>query len=376
VTEFFPGLGDIRFEGPDSVNPLAFRRYEPRKDGERLRFALAFREAGGASGSDAPGGPRARLRAAFELAEKLSVPFICLRYDDEMPRLAAEFARLAAEFARRGPTRLLCVEVGPGGPSGMGGPGRDAAARRARGALELASALGAENCLFEGIFSGRGALPDDRSGPEGEELARLLWAAADYASQIGFSGQLLLRLAPGEAGADEGGLDAAAAWRFLAEFGLSSRFKLEVSPSRAAVAHRAIQSELRFARRRGMLGSVYARWDRERPHENICAAAMTMYEVRKNGGLGRGGIIVSAEGRDIEALAAALIEKLDLVARGDELASRLIADTVIDKVIDERSANELCADEAETEYGGRERLPSLEAGRFDLGTCASVFNMP
>ena len=46
--EYFPGIGKIAFEGPDSDNPLSFKAYDP--DGivggktmeEHLRFAVAL----------------------------------------------------------------------------------------------------------------------------------------------------------------------------------------------------------------------------------------------------------------------------------------------------------------------------------------------
>ncbi|MGD9557022.1 MAG: xylose isomerase, partial [Mangrovibacterium sp.] len=46
--EYFPGIGQIRYEGPESKNPLAFRWYdENRLVGgktmkDHLRFAVAY----------------------------------------------------------------------------------------------------------------------------------------------------------------------------------------------------------------------------------------------------------------------------------------------------------------------------------------------
>jgi xylose isomerase len=61
--EFFPGVGQIQFEGKESRNPLAFRYYEadrmvmgkPMK--EWMRFAMAWWHTLCADGSDPFGGP-------------------------------------------------------------------------------------------------------------------------------------------------------------------------------------------------------------------------------------------------------------------------------------------------------------------------------
>ena len=45
--EYFPGIGKIGYEGPDSDNPLAFKWYSPeteiagKKMGDLFRFAIA-----------------------------------------------------------------------------------------------------------------------------------------------------------------------------------------------------------------------------------------------------------------------------------------------------------------------------------------------
>ena len=46
--EFFPGVGEIKYEGPKSKNPLAFKYYDAEKTvgGKKmkdwLRFAVAY----------------------------------------------------------------------------------------------------------------------------------------------------------------------------------------------------------------------------------------------------------------------------------------------------------------------------------------------
>jgi len=51
-TEFFPTISKIRYEGPESTNPLAFKYYQPDElvMGKKMR-QFAMPKPGGASGS-------------------------------------------------------------------------------------------------------------------------------------------------------------------------------------------------------------------------------------------------------------------------------------------------------------------------------------
>src|SRR6516162_6818771 len=104
---FFPDVKPIRFEGPDSTDPLSFRHYNPDEvvEGkpmrEHLRFAVAYWHTFRGTGSD-PFGPGTmqrpwedgtdsvemaikRVRVAFEFMEKLSAPFYCFHDRDVAP---------------------------------------------------------------------------------------------------------------------------------------------------------------------------------------------------------------------------------------------------------------------------------------------------
>ena len=104
---FFPDVQPIRYEGPDSKNPLAFRHYqadekvEGKTMREHLRFAVAYWHTFRGSGAD-PFGPGCavrpwedgtdsvgmavkRVRVAFEFLEKLGAPFYCFHDRDVAP---------------------------------------------------------------------------------------------------------------------------------------------------------------------------------------------------------------------------------------------------------------------------------------------------
>jgi xylose isomerase len=97
--EYFSGIPQIRYEGPETDNPLAFRWYDETKVvagktmKEHLRFASAYWHSFGGNGSDpfgepthlfpwdATGDPVAqahqKMDAAFEFITKMNMPYYC-----------------------------------------------------------------------------------------------------------------------------------------------------------------------------------------------------------------------------------------------------------------------------------------------------------
>lgn len=62
-TEYFKGIDKIKYEGPESDNPLAYRWYDENRMvagktlKDHLRFAVAYWHSFNADGSDPFGGP-------------------------------------------------------------------------------------------------------------------------------------------------------------------------------------------------------------------------------------------------------------------------------------------------------------------------------
>ena len=103
----FPDVSKIKYEGPDSKNPLAFRHYNATEmvDGktmkDHLRFAVCywhtFRGMGGdpfgpgcavrpwEDGTDSLDMALKRVDVAFEFMDKLGVPFYCFHDRDVAP---------------------------------------------------------------------------------------------------------------------------------------------------------------------------------------------------------------------------------------------------------------------------------------------------
>ena len=97
--EFFKGIGQIKYEGPQTDNPLAYRWYDAGKTvagktmKEHLRFAVAYWHSFVGNGADPFGEPthlyawnekgdavaraKDKMDAAFEFITKLDLPFYC-----------------------------------------------------------------------------------------------------------------------------------------------------------------------------------------------------------------------------------------------------------------------------------------------------------
>ena len=97
--EYFPFIGKVPFEGPESKNVMAFHYYEPdrvvmgRKMKDWLRFAMAWWHTLGQASGDPFGGQtrsyewdkgecpycraRAKADAGFELMQKLGIEYFC-----------------------------------------------------------------------------------------------------------------------------------------------------------------------------------------------------------------------------------------------------------------------------------------------------------
>src|SRR5690606_25433208 len=114
---FFGDLQPVRYEGPESTNPLAFRHYNPdeivlgKRLEDHLRFSVAYWHSFAWQGGDPFGGQTfqrpwfdetmeaAKLKAdvAFEFFSLLGTPYYCFHDADVRPEaetLAQSIARL------------------------------------------------------------------------------------------------------------------------------------------------------------------------------------------------------------------------------------------------------------------------------------------
>ncbi|HUF71441.1 MAG TPA: xylose isomerase [Gammaproteobacteria bacterium] len=373
-TEFFPGIGRIPFEGPDSDNPLAFKVYdENRVVGqktmrEHLRFSVCYWHTFLGTGND-PFGPgtrsypwairpdpmdqaRDRIDAAFEFISKLGVPFYCFHDRDLAPdgasvaeseRRLASMVELAGERQQATSIRLLWGTANLfSHPRYMNGaatnPEFDVVAHagaQVKAALDATVALGGENYVFWGGREGYSCLFNTEIGRELDHLARFLSMARDYGRSIGFDGTFLIEPKPMEPMYHQYDSDAAAVVGFLRHYGLTNDFKVNVEANHATLAGKSFGHELKVCADAGLLGSIDANrgnpqngWDTDQFATNLYDAVDALLVVLADGGFRTGGLNFDAklrrESTDPEDLFIAHIGGIDTFARALLIATDLL----------------------------------------------------
>ncbi|MGC8862189.1 MAG: xylose isomerase [Armatimonadota bacterium] len=388
MTEFFPSVEKINYEGPDSRNPFAFKHYDANEKvlgksmAEHLRFAVCYWHTFKGSGSD-PFGPgvyirpwdasadpmeRAEmtLRAAFEFFTKLGVEFWCFHDRDIAPEadnLAETNRRLdrIVDLAEKlqndtgvkllwGTTNAFSHRRFMAGASTNPDPAVFAyAASQVKKAMEVTNRLGGAGYVFWGGREGYETLLNTDMKRELEHLAIFLQMAVDYKKKIGFPGQLYIEPKPKEPTKHQYDFDCAGVYGFLLKNNLAQHFKLNVEANHATLAGHTFHHELEFCAAQGILGSVDANrgdellgWDTDQFPTNIYDTTLAMYTILKAGGFTTGGLNFDAKVRrqsiDVEDLFHAHIGAMDAFARGLKIAARLIEDKVLDGFVSERYA--------------------------------------
>ncbi|MBY0156443.1 xylose isomerase [Cytobacillus oceanisediminis] len=382
---YFNNVSGVKYEGPDSNNPLAFKYYNPeemingRKMEDLLRFAVSYWHTFTAEGTDPFGNgtmirsydrfsgmdlAKARVEASFEFYEKLNVPFFCFHDADIAPegdslsetfKNLDEITAMIKEYMKSSKTKLLWNTANMfSHPRWLHGaataPNADVfayAAAKVKKGLEIGKELGAENYVFWGGREGYETLLNTNMKLELDNLARFFHMAIDYAKEIGFDAQFLIEPKPKEPTKHQYDFDVATSLSFLQSYGLKDYFKFNIEANHATLAGHTFEHELHTARINGMLGSVDANqgdtllgWDTDEFPTDIYSTALAMVEILKNDGLGTGGLNFDAKVRrgsfDPEDLFYAHIAGMDTFAVGAKVAQRLMEDKVLDNFIADR----------------------------------------
>ncbi len=388
-TQHFPGIAPIRFEGPGTDNPLAFRHYDPaeRFDGrtleEHLRFSVAYWHSFRGTGGD-PFGPgtiqrpweqgrdplavaKVRLEAGFEFFQKIRSPFWCFHDRDIAPEGAtlAETNRNldkvvahAKALQKATGVKLLWGTANLfSHPRYMCGAATNPdahvfayAAAQVKKALEVTLELGGQNYVFWGGREGYETLLNTDLKREQAHLAAFLHMAVDYAKEIGFKGQFLIEPKPKEPTKHQYDFDVASGIAFLRTFGLEKHFKFNIETNHATLAGHTFQHEIETAAAVGMLGSIDANtgdlllgWDTDQFNTDVRELTLAMLSILKAGGLGTGGFNFDAKLRrtsiDPEDLFHAHIGGMDAYALAFKIARRIIADGQLSLFVADRYAS-------------------------------------
>ena len=405
----FPEVKKIRFEGPDSTNPLAFRFYdenelvEGKSMKDQLRFGVAYWHTMRGTGSD-PFGPGTMLRpwesgddsvdnavnrvdVAFEFMEKLGAPFFCFHDRDIAPEgsTLAETNRnldkvvkaIKKQMKRTGIKLLWGTANLFSNPRYMHGastsPNADAfafAAAQVKKALEVTKELDGSGYVFWGGREGYETFWNTDMQRELDHMAAFMHMVVDYAKQIGFKGQFYIEPKPKEPTKHQYDFDAAACINFLRAYGLEKHFKLNIETNHATLAGHNVEHELDYAGFQGFLGSVDANtgdlllgWDTDQFPTDIYLTTKVMLVFLKYGGLAPGGVNFDAKVRresfEPIDLFYAHIGGMDTFAKGLKIAAKMRADGALDEMVQQRYSSWDSGVGAEIE-AGKHDLASLE----------------
>ncbi|HMP81730.1 MAG TPA: xylose isomerase [Verrucomicrobiota bacterium] len=376
MSNAFPQIKKIGFEGPKSRNPLAFKHYNPseiiegRTMHDHLRFSVVYWHTFRGMGSD-PFGPgtairpwddgsnsvknaQNRARVAFEFIEKLGAPFYAFHDRDVAPEgktlsesnknLDAVVKVLKQEQQRTGIKLLWGTANLFSNPRFVHGAGTSCnadvfayAAAQIKKAMEVTHELGGVGYTFWGGREGYMTLLNTDMKRELDHLAKLLHMAVDYKKKIGFKGQFYIEPKPKEPTKHQYDSDSAACLNFLREYDLLPHFKLNIETNHATLAGHTMEHELEVAGAAGALGSIDANtgdellgWDTDQFPTSFYLTAKTMLVVLKYGGFKTGGVNFDAKVRresfEPMDLFHAHIGGMDAFARGLKIAAAIRKD--------------------------------------------------
>ncbi len=384
--EYYKGIGQIKYEGKESDNPLAFKYYNPsqlvagKTMSEHFKFAVAYWHTFCGVGAD-PFGPgtqnfpwdqstdpvqaaKDKADAAFEFITKMGFNYFCFHdYDliQEGPSFLESEKRLSTivEYIKNkkkksGVKLLWGTSNCFSNPRYMNGaatnPNFDVVARaggQVKLALDATMELDGENYVFWGGREGYMSLLNTDMGRELDHMGQFLTMARDYARSKGFKGNFFIEPKPMEPMKHQYDFDSATAIGFLKEYGLEKDFKMNIEVNHATLAQHTMQHELEVAAKAGMLGSIDANrgdyqngWDTDQFPNNIQETTEAMLVFLKAGGLQGGGINFDAKIRrnstDLEDIFHAHIGGADTFARALLTADKIISSSPYEKLRKDR----------------------------------------
>ena len=384
--EYFPGIGKIEYEGPESKNPLAFKYYQPAQvvNGKTMqdhfRFAVAYwhsfcNELGDpfgpgtrimpwAQNPDPVQASKDKMDAAFEFISKMGIPFYCFHDFDltaegdsiqESERRLRMIVDYAKEKQSESGIKLLWGTANLfSNPRYMNGAATNPdfsvvayAGTQVKNALDATIELGGSNYVFWGGREGYMSLLNTNMKRELDHMGRFLTMARDYAQKNGFEGVFLIEPKPMEPMKHQYDFDAATVVGFLNQYGLADDFKINVEVNHATLANHTFHHELQVAADAGLLGSIDANrgdyqngWDTDQFPVNYFELTQAMLTILEANGLGKGGVNFDAKLRrnstDPEDLFLAHIGGMDVFARSLLIANEILTKSDYQKLRQER----------------------------------------
>ncbi|ADO70176.1 xylose isomerase [Stigmatella aurantiaca] len=385
---FFADIAPVRYEGLKSTHPLAYRWYEPnrlvlgRSMAEHLRLAVCYWHTFCWAGSD-PFGPATmprpwmqpgdamalaeqKLSVAFELFEKLGVPFFTFHDRDLAPELGSLRASQHALKVMLDKAQVMMERTGVkllwgtanlfSHPRYMAGAATNPdpevfahAAAQVRDALEATHRLGGANYVLWGGREGYDTLLNTHLKREIDQLGRFLNLVVEHKHKLGFKGTILIEPKPMEPTKHQYDYDVSTVYGFLERSGLAKEVKVNIEVNHATLAGHTFDHEVATAIALGIFGSIDMNrgdpqngWDTDQFPNNAPELVLPLYRILQAGGFTTGGINFDAKVRrqSIEPvdLLHAHVGAIDVLARALLAAAAMLEEGALSRHIDQRYA--------------------------------------
>ena len=393
-TPFFD-VDPIRFEGPDSDNPLAFRWYDANRTvlgktmADHLRFGVCYwhsfawdgSDIFGAGTLDRPWNPASRtgdaamdpmaaaklkMAAAFEFIDKLGAPFFSF-HDIDIAPAGNSFAETccyfdemideAANHMERTGIKLLWGTTNAfSHPRFMAGaatnPDPDMftyAAAQVAHCMNATNRLGGSNYVLWGGREGYETLLNTDMKRELDQLGRFMNMVVEHKYAIGFKGTLLIEPKPMEPTKHQYDYDVATVHNFLQTYGLADEIKVNIEVNHATLSGHDFHHEVATAVNAGIFGSIDANagddrlgWDLDLFPKSVEQMTLGMLEILRGGGFTTGGLMFDTKLRRQsiarDDLFSGHIGGMDTMVRSLLAAASIIEDGEIERRRSERYA--------------------------------------
>lgn len=385
---YFSEIEPVRYAGPDTTNPLAYRWYDPKRVvlgktmEEQLRIAVCYWHTFCSGGSDVFGSgtfdrpwqkagdplaqAEAKLDEAMSFVTKLGVPFYTFHDRDLAPELGnlresqkafAHMVDKAAAAQEKHGVKLLWGTANLfSHPRYMAGAATNpdpevfaCAALQVRDALEATKRLGGSGYVLWGGREGYETLLNTDLKRELAQLGRFLSMVVEHKHKIGFKGFIMIEPKPMEPTKHQYDFDVATVYSFLKQHGLENEVKVNIECNHATLAGHSFEHEIAMATALGCFGSVDANrgdpqngWDTDQFPNDVGETALALYHVLKSGGLTNGGFNFDAKVRrqsiDAADLVHAHVGGIDTLAHGLLIAAKMVEDDQLGKFKEARYA--------------------------------------
>ncbi len=388
MSDFFGNIEPIKFEGPDSTNPLAYRYYDANRVvmgktmQEHLRFAVCYWHTFCWDGADPFGQSTmvrpwigqsdemaaARLKAevAFDMFSLLGVPYFAFHDRDIAPEGAtlAESNRnvqaIVDVFEQKieetgvgllwGTANIFTNKRFMAGASTNPDPDVFAySAAQVKNALDATHRLNGQNYVLWGGREGYETLLNTDTKRELDHMGRFLNLVVEYKHKIGFDGTILIEPKPQEPTKHQYDFDVATVYGFLKKYGLENEVKVNIEVGHAVLAGHSFEHEIEMANTLGIFGSIDANrndyqsgWDTDQFPNNVPEMTLALYYILQGGGFTTGGLNFDSKLRrqsiDPADLLYGHIGGMDTCAKALLCAANMIEEGSLKSLVEDRYA--------------------------------------